>query len=427
MRCRWEVKGRRASLGTGGGLVALLGFEGGVRGRRKIASLGEAERLMVEGEPVEADSLWISRAAAPLPPSTRRLSVSTRPLDNHSARMAGRRLNPVGDAFATLVPVQRAARWRDLPLPRFEGNDAGGAVDRKGKGKAREETEEVAVETWRERGTLVFVVDLAWGADPALADALLLQSFDLYRISPLSYFPLTPSASKASFTAFASSFKTYLDRQTSLEDSPRELGIKRVQAGLVNARLYESTGHPILVEVERGAADGGTLTCLFVLLPSSPSPDSPSYHLLLAHSSSSSLVDSFISYLSTRHDSRITPFRLPHASMARILENALGKEAPSSDMVLTLVFPPSITIAGLSSITLTLPPALQSSLLASPPPSSFLDALSTYIHSLTALSLRQLFITKFSTGEGTSLHSGQGSEGARVKFTTEAEIGRAHV
>ena len=57
VRCRWEVKGRRASLGTGGGLVALLGFEGGVRGRRKIASLGEAERLMVEGEPVEDDSL----------------------------------------------------------------------------------------------------------------------------------------------------------------------------------------------------------------------------------------------------------------------------------------------------------------------------------------------------------------------------------
>lgn len=179
----------------------------------------------------------------------------------------------------------------------------------------------------------------------------------------------------------------------------------------------------MLVEVERGASDGSTLTSFFVLLPSSPSHHSPSYPVLLAHSPTYSLVESFIDYLSTRHDTRITPFRLPHASMARVLEGALGKQASSSDMVLTLAFPPSITIAGLSSITLTLPPALQSSLLASPPPSSFLDSLSTYIHSLTAVSLRQLFITKFNTGEGTSLHSGQGSGGAKVKFTTQAGQG----
>lgn len=119
---------------------------------------------MVEGvgRRARGEGAWSSSSS----PSPRHLNL----LGDHSARASNlpttmaavRRSNPAGEAIATLIPVPQPARWRDLPLPRFDGDStagSGGAGDRKGKGKAGEVSEERPVETWREAGACC-VVDL---------------------------------------------------------------------------------------------------------------------------------------------------------------------------------------------------------------------------------------------------------------------------
>lgn len=274
----------------------------------------------------------------------------------------------------------------------------------------------------------------------SLTEALIGHSFSVHRLSPLHSFDL--DTSRSSFSAFARQLKHFLAQQLALGgDSELNLGgggdpsITRVEAGFVEAQIHgedRPNRLPILIEVDRGASDESTTTTsLFVLLPS---PSSTHYPILLSKSPLPALVILFINYLSTRHDTLITPVRLPPPSMLLLLDSLVqGRDTSMDDDPValetimqtsaTFAFPASIAKEGLGSLTLTLPPALLAALTTSTS-STFIESLTSYFQQVTSLNLSQLFLVRLGAGRGTFVHSGQGAgegAGAKLKFYSKSK------
>ncbi|ORY90714.1 hypothetical protein BCR35DRAFT_105683 [Leucosporidium creatinivorum] len=319
-------------------------------------------------------------------------------------------------------------RWRDGAQPLSTNSrglkrplqDYTNARDPKGKGKGKAKEQQQPVEAWKQ------------------AEALIGHSFSVYRLSPLHSFD--HGSSRASFPAFAKQLKHYLAQQLALgADSELNLGggdpsITRVEAGFVGAQLHgeeHPNRLPILIEVDRGASDESTTTSLFVLLPSSSSTQ---YPILLTKSPLPALTTLLINYLSTRHDTLITPLRLPPPSMLLLLESLVAGRDTSLDddpvaletimqTSATFAFPGSIAKEGLGSLTLTLPPALLAALTSSPT-ITFIESLTSHFQQITSLNLSQLFLVRLGAGRGTFVHSGQGAGegvGAKLKLYNKAK------
>ncbi|GJN88123.1 hypothetical protein Rhopal_001079-T1 [Rhodotorula paludigena] len=290
---------------------------------------------------------------------------------------------------------------------------------------------------------------------------LLQQTFHIDRIATLApTFPLSPtSATSSRFRAFASALERFLAQQLALGLDPdlrvgrKDQLVKRVEAGYVNLRLGSKDGavrRPVLIQVELGdenpsssRASTSSSTATFILLPSLPedldtsAPGSPAFPLLLSKSASASLTHLFTTFLSTRFDALIHPFRIPPPSMLALLESLVrpGAHSPSSDdnapiplaTTLAFAFPPQIARVGLSTLSLTLPPEMLPSLVPGEEGGSFVARLAAHLERHTALPLGALELVRVGAGRGSFVHSGAGgaggagSGGARVKFFPGAE------
>lgn len=285
------------------------------------------------------------------------------------------------------------------------------------------------------------------------ADSLLQQSFTVYKTTALRSFPLSSSfTSPAQFSSFAQSLRLYISQQLALEttrpsrNNGRAKRAKRVEAGYVDVPLLGKNGaRPVVIEVELGDGNGNASpasktarkvnpqrTSTFVLLPQ---PTNKSFSLLLVKSPTPAVVHLFTTFISTRFDALIHPFRIPPPRMLDLLETlvvhrdrSLEETAATDETALatnmTLAFPASIAKEGLSTMTLTLPPAILPSL-TSDPTSSFFSRLDAHLIRTTSIPLSSLFLVRLGAGRGTFVHSGQGAgeAGAKVKFFRGAEEG----
>ncbi|BGO97299.1 hypothetical protein RTBOTA2_001940 [Rhodotorula toruloides] len=349
--------------------------------------------------------------------------------------------------YAPYNPIDQPptpARWKKRPRLALQSTSAanslaapgGAAEDVKGKGKAVEGigAPAKAARAWKE------------------AESLLQQSFSIYRTTGLHCFPLSPSStSSAQFASFAQFLRSYISQQLALESagtsrtSGRTKRAKRVEAGYVDVPLFGKNGaRPIMVEVELGeGSDNGPSTSkrnsgntqrtsTFVFLPHATSN---SFSLLLVKSAAPAVVHLFTTFISTRFDALIHPFRIPPPRMLDLLETlvlhrdrSLEETASTDETALatnmTFAFPPNVTREGLSTMTLTLPPAILPSL-TSDPSSSFVSRLTAHVIKTTSIPLSSLFLVRLGAGRGTFVHSGQGAGegGAKVKFFRGAEEG----
>ncbi|GAA6042842.1 hypothetical protein JCM8097_004455 [Rhodosporidiobolus ruineniae] len=315
--------------------------------------------------------------------------------------------------------------------------------DCKGKGKARESVDGTAGSR---------KVAKAWKD----VDALLHQSFTLHRLASIVTPPFSSSSSSSDFKRFSTSLRSFLAKGLvgdSLDGTPssfRSSAVKRVEAGFVNLGMFgkeDSKVRPVLLEVERGDAEEGTeastskaastsRTSTFIFLPS---PSSDDYPLLLTKSTCPRVTSLVHLYLSTRFDAVLLPYRIPPPTMLDLLETVVQNRDTSFDEVdvevgeadkglatsATFAFPAEVAKDGLSTLTLTLPPAILPFLAPPSASSSFTANLSSHLHSLTSLTLSSLFLVRFGAGRGTYIHSGQGAgdSAARVKFFRGAEDG----
>ncbi|BGP22386.1 hypothetical protein Rt10032_c07g3148 [Rhodotorula toruloides] len=285
------------------------------------------------------------------------------------------------------------------------------------------------------------------------AGSLLQQSFTIYKITALHSFPLlSSSTSSAQYSSFAQSLRSYISQQLALEAtgasrmSRRMVRAKRVEAGYVDVPLFGGNGaRPAMVEVELGDGNenapstsmttktaNSQRTSTFVFLPHATNK---SLSLILVKSADPTVVHLFTTFISTRFDALIHPFRIVPPRMLNLLEtlvlhrDRLLEEKASTDETalatnMTFAFPPSIAKEGLSTMTLTLPPAILP-YLASDPSSSFVSRLTAHMIQTTSIPLSSLFLVRLGAGRGTFVHSGQGAGagGARVKFFRGAEEG----
>ncbi|GAA6008265.1 uncharacterized protein JCM10292_004110 [Rhodotorula paludigena] len=348
---------------------------------------------------------------------------------------------------------QPPARWAALRSALHTTNvlarhaphaDTHDAHEGKGKGRQHHQGERTPAEPQRE------------------PDALLQQTFHIDRVATLApTFPLSPtSASSSHFRAFASALERFLAQQLALGLDPdlrvgrKDQLVQRVEAGYVNLRLGSKDGalrRPVLIQVELGdenpsssRASTSSSTATFILLPSLPEDvvasalGSPAFPLLLSKSPSPSLTHLFTTFLSTRFDALIHPFRIPPPSMLALLESLVrpGPPSPSSDddapislaTTLAFAFPPQIAREGLSTLALTLPPEMLPSLVRSDSDEggSFVERLAAHLERHTALPLEAVELVRVGAGRGSFVHSGAGaggagSGGARVKFFPGAE------
>ncbi|CDR36602.1 RHTO0S02e04324g1_1 [Rhodotorula toruloides] len=336
------------------------------------------------------------------------------------------------------------ARWKKRPRLALQSTSAvnslaapgRGAEDVKGKGKAAE-------------GAVL----AAKGARPwKEADALLQQSFSIYRTTGLHSLPLASSSTSSSqFSSFAQSLQAYISQQLALEATGssrtgrRIKRTKRVEAGYVDVPLLGKDGaRPVMVEIELGEGSDNCpstsksrsartqRTSTFVFLPHATSN---SFSLLLVKSAVPAAVHLFSTFLSTRFDALIHPFRIPPPRMLDLLQalvlhrdRSLAETASTDETALatnmTFAFPPNIAREGLSTMTLTLPPAILPSLTADSS-SSFVSGLTAHMIQTTSIPLSSLFLVRLGAGRGTFIHSGQGAGegGAKVKFFRGAEEG----
>ncbi|BGP37487.1 hypothetical protein JCM10449v2_001393 [Rhodotorula kratochvilovae] len=339
-------------------------------------------------------------------------------------------------------PPTPPARWAKHPrrplgsvtAPTLNAQPGPLSKDIKGKGKARDQSgaPDRAAESWRD------------------ADALLQHSFTAHRIATFINFPLSSKSSSSRLAAFAKSLRAYLTQQLALGlDPDLRLGRKdklvtRVEAGYVDVRIGGKAGvRPILIEVELGSDDSaasastvapasksGSRTALFLLLPALDSAsDAPAFPLLLVKSPLPALTHLFTTYLSTRHDALLHPLRLAPTTMLNLAESLVlhRDTALEADLAagetplatnLTFAFPPTIAREGLSSLTLTLPPALLAPLCTLGGEGGFTAGLAAHLQRTTALPLERLALVRVGAGRGTFVHSGQGAgeAGAKVKF-----------
>ncbi|BGP29594.1 hypothetical protein JCM10296v2_001333 [Rhodotorula toruloides] len=227
--------------------------------------------------------------------------------------------------------------------------------------------------------------------------------------------------------------------------SRRTKRAKRVEAGHVDVPLLGKNGaRPVMVEVELGeGSENGSATnkrksvntrrtSTFVFLPHATSN---SFSVLLVKSAAPAVVHLFTTFISTRFDALVHPFRIHPPRMLDLLETlvlhrdrSLEETASTDETVLatnmTFAFPPKVAREGLSTITLTLPPAILPSL-TSDPSSSFVSRLTAHMIQMTSIPLSSLFLVRLGAGRGTFVHSGQGAGegGAKVKFFRGAEEG----
>ncbi|GAA6042812.1 hypothetical protein JCM8097_004438 [Rhodosporidiobolus ruineniae] len=287
-------------------------------------------------------------------------------------------------------------------------------------------------------------------------DALLNQSFTAHRLASVANPPFSSSSSSSDLKQFSTSLRPFLAKGLvgdSLDGTPASSGsspVKRVEAGFVDLPMFGKEGskvRPVLLEVERGDAEEGTeastsraastsRTSTFIFLPS---PSSDDYPLLLTKSTCPRVTSLVHLYLSTRYDAVLLPYRIPPPTMLDLLETVVQNRDTSFDEVdvevgeadkglatsATFAFPAEVAKDGLSTLTLTLPPAILPFLARASASSSFTTNLSSHLHSLTSLTLSSLFLVRFGAGRGTFIHSGQGAgdAGARVKFFRGAEDG----
>ncbi|BGP45573.1 hypothetical protein JCM10450v2_001392 [Rhodotorula kratochvilovae] len=342
-------------------------------------------------------------------------------------------------------PPTPPARWAKHPrrplgsvtAPTLNAQPGPLSKDIKGKGKARDQSgaPDRAAESWRD------------------ADALLQHSFTAHRIATFINFPLSSKSSSSRLAAFAKSLRAYLTQQLALGlDPDLRLGRKdklvtRVEAGYVDVRIGGKAGvRPILIEVELGSDDSaasastvapasksGSRTALFLLLPALDSAsDAPAFPLLLVKSPLPALTHLFTTYLSTRHDALLHPLRLAPTTMLNLAESLVlhRDTALEADLAagetplatnLTFAFPPTIAREGLSSLTLTLPPALLAPLCTLGGEGGFTAGLAAHLQRTTALPLERLALVRVGAGRGTFVHSGQGAgeASAKVKFFRE--------
>ncbi|GAA6025120.1 hypothetical protein JCM10207_000637 [Rhodosporidiobolus poonsookiae] len=323
--------------------------------------------------------------------------------------------------------------------------------DSKGKGKARESGASRSGRSKQHK---------AWKD----VDVLLAQSFSLTRITTPARFPFTPSSPSSDLTAFTAALRAFLVQQlalgTDIDDDARGKGetVRRVEMGWVDLPLFSKMGggaRPVLLEVERGMEDDAEPSTsaahaparnlsTFVFLPSA---STDSFPVLLSKSPSASISALVHRYLSTRYDAILLPLRISPPAMLALLESTVQHRDTSFDTLdaeldasaagssaarglstnATFAFPAPVAKEGLSTLTLTLPPPLLPSLIASSPSSSFTAGLGAHLFRLTSLSLSSLFLVRFGAGRGTFVHSGQGQSqgegGAKVKFFRGAEEG----
>ncbi|BGO89112.1 hypothetical protein NBRC10512_003857 [Rhodotorula toruloides] len=331
------------------------------------------------------------------------------------------------------------ARWKKRPRLALQSTSAvnslaapgRGAEDVKGKGKAAE-------------GAVL----AAKGARPwKEADALLQQSFSIYRTTGLHSLPLASSSTSSSqFSSFAQSLQAYISQQLALEATGssrtgrRIKRTKRVEAGYVDVPLLGKDGaRPVMVEIELGEGSDNCpstsksrsartqRTSTFVFLPHATSN---SFSLLLVKSAVPAAVHLFSTFLSTRFDALIHPFRIPPPRMLDLLQalvlhrdRSLAETASTDETALatnmTFAFPPNIAREGLSTMTLTLPPAILPSLTADSS-SSFVSGLTAHMIQTTSIPLSSLFLVRLGAGRGTFIHSGQVPPGGPAPFLRPA-------
>ncbi|GAA6048190.1 hypothetical protein JCM3770_003703 [Rhodotorula araucariae] len=154
---------------------------------------------------------------------------------------------------------------------------------------------------------------------------------------------------------------------------------------------------------------------LFVLVSVLDSPPSavPTFPLLLVKSPVPALTRLVTSYLSTRHDALLHPLRIAPASMLHLAEQlvlhrdtSLEADLATDEMRLatnlTFAFPPAIAREGLSTVTLTLPPALLAPL-CTLGAGGFVAGLAAHVERVTAIPLDRLALVRIGAGRGTML------------------------